>query len=157
MATITPTKITSGQATAVEKAVNVVECRVSLSATASAGDVFRIGKLPHGAIPLDAIFYGDLAVDLSTGPALRFGTSASAEMFFASTSYSLAMTNLNGDVLRCTRQLGSGKQVSLSDDAMPRFEHIVMTHIAAGGAGIGSIGHYGTLVVYYKMPAQTIL
>lgn len=156
MATINAGSTAGNQATSVEKGVNVVECRVSLSATASAGDVFRIGKLPHGAIPLDAIFYSDLAVDLSTGPALRFGTSASAEMFFASTSYSLAMTGLNGDVIRCTRRLASFQQVSLSDDAMPRYEHIVMTHIAAGGAGIGSIGHYGTLVVYYKMPNKTL-
>lgn len=156
MATISVSRVATSQPEAVHAGCNVVECRVSLSATASAGDVFRIGKLPHGAIPLDAVFYGDLAVDLSTGPALRFGTSASTEMFIASASYSLAMTNLAGDRLPCIRQLGSGKQISLSDDAMPRYEHIVMTHIAAGGAGIGSIGHYGTLVVYYKMPGQTI-
>lgn len=156
MATIDVGRVATSQPEAVHAGVNAIECRISLSATASAGDVFRIGKLPHGAIPIDAVFYGNGATSLSTGPVLRFGTSASTELFFASTSYSLAMTGLEGDTLRCRRRLGTDRQISLSDDAMPRYEHIVMSHIAAGGAGIGSVGHYGTLIVYYKMPGQSI-
>ena len=40
-------------------------------------------------------------------------------------------------------------QVSISDDAMPRFEYVTM--VATAGV---SIGHVGDLVLYYKMPGQ---
>lgn len=152
MATLTLGNV--GQAEAVHVGVNAKICRISLSDTASAGDIFVIGRLPHGAILLDAIFYATGATSLSTGPALRFGTSASTELFFASTSYSSGVTSPS--LIRTTRPLGSAQQISLSDEAMPRYENIVMTHVAAGGAGIGSVGHYGDLVVFYKMPGQTL-
>lgn len=139
------------QPEAVEKGINVAICKVSLSVTISAGDIHRIGKLPHGAIPVDAIFYPGSSINgISTGPALKFGTSASNELFFASTSYSVATASL----VRCSRPLGLAQQVSLSDDFMPRYENIVMVG-SAGGAGVGSVGYFGDLIVFYKMPGQT--
>lgn len=152
MATITTSVAERNQPEAHHVGDNVAICRVSLSLTVSSGDIHRIGKIPHGAIPLDAVFYPSTNITtLSTGPALAFGTSASASLFFAATSYSVA----SGSVSRTTRTLGTSKQISLSDDAMPRFEYITMT-ATAGGAGVGSVGYLGDLIVYYKMPGQTL-
>lgn len=145
MATITLGNADRNQAEAVINGDNVALCKVSLSVSLSAGDVHRIGKLPHGAIPLDAIWYPGAAF-AATGIA-KFGTSASQELFFASDSYAESGT-LN---YRTAGRLGTARQISLSDDAMPRFEHIVMV----GTAGI-SIGHVGDLIVFYKMPGQTL-
>lgn len=152
MATITLSSADRNQPEAVHIGDNIALCRVSLSLTISAGDIHRIGKIPHGAIPLDAVFYPSTNITtLSTGPALSFGTSASASLFFAAASFSVA----SAQVVRTTRGLGTAKQISLSDDAMPRFEYITMTG-TAGGAGVGSIGYLGDLIVYYKMPGQTL-
>ncbi len=143
MATVTLSNV--GQPEAIEKGDNVLICRVSLSVTLSVGDVHIIGRVPHGAIPLDSVFFPGAAF-AATG-ITKFGTSASQELFFASDSYAESGT-LN---YRTARRLGSAMQVSLSDDAMPRYENVVMV----GTAGI-SIGHVGDLIVYYKMPGQTL-
>lgn len=140
MATIDIGNQAVNQADGVHRGVTAAICRVSLSVSLSAGDVHRIGKLPHGAIPVDAIFYTGGAH--AAAMVAKFGTSASQELFFASATYSI--------VTRTVRALGTAKQISLSDDAMPRFENIVM--VATAGV---SVGHVGDLVVYYKMPAQT--
>ena len=153
MATLTLSN--AGQAEAVHVGCNVRVCRISLSVTVSAGDIHIIGRLPHGAIPLDAVFIPGAAIGgLSTGPAFKFGTSASQELFFASASYSVGTTGITGP-LRTTRPLGSAQKISLSDDAMPRYENIVMVG-SAGGTGVGSVGHQGDLHIYYKMPGQSL-
>lgn len=121
--------------------LNVLVCKVSLSASWSSGDIHVIGKLPNAAIPLDAVFYiGDAT---PAGFIAKFGTSASQELFFASASYSLQPT-------RCSRKIGTAQQLSISDDARVLYENLTMV----ATAGI-SIGHVGDLVVYYKMPGQT--
>ena len=55
------------QAEAVHAGVNAVVCSVSMSASSSAGDVLRIGRLPHQALPVDVVWY--------PGPALPGGAS----------------------------------------------------------------------------------
>lgn len=147
MATVTLGNADGNQPEAVHIGVNVAICRVSLSATVSLDSTWRIGKLPHGAIPLDAIFYPGAAAP--AGFVTRFGTSASTELFFASDSWAEAA----GTNYRTARQLGTARQISLSDDAMPRFEYITM----GGGVAIAiTVGHMGDLIVYYKMPGQTL-
>jgi hypothetical protein len=147
MATVTLSNADKNQPEAVHDGLNTAICRVSLSATASLDSVWRIGKLPHGAIPVDAVWYPGAAA--STGFVTRFGTSASTEMFFASDSW--AETALVPS--RTIRQLGTPRQVSLSDDAMPRFEYITM----GGGVAIAiTAGYYGELIVFYKMPTQAL-
>lgn len=147
MATVTLFNADKNQAEAVEKGLNTLICRVSLSATASLDSVWRIGKLPHGAIPVDAIFYPGAAAP--AGFVTRFGTSASTEMFFASDSWAEAA----GTNYRTARQLGTAMQISLSDDAMPRYQYVTM----GGGVAIGiTVGHMGDLIVFYKMPGQTL-
>lgn len=130
-----------GQPEAVHVGDNVLICHVSLSVSLSAGDVHIIGRLPHGAIPLDAVFYPGAALNQSI---LKFGTSASQELFFASASFSALVRTTRNNL--CTRA-----QISLSDDAMPRYENVVMVGTAAV-----SIGHVCDLVVFYKMPGQTL-
>lgn len=145
MATVTLDKAQKQQAESVEKGLNAACYRVSLSVTASLDSTWRIGKIPHGAIPVDAIWYP--GANAGTAFVTRFGISASTELFFASDSWAESGT-LN---YRTARQLGSQRQVSISDDAMPRHEWVTM----GGGVGIGiSVGHMGDLVVYYKMPGQ---
>ncbi len=121
---------------------NVAVCKVSLSTSWSSGDVHVIGKLPNGAIPLDAVFY--IGAATPAGFIAKFGTSASQELFFASASYSLQPT-------RCLRKIGTAQQISISDDARVLYENITM--VATAGT---SIGHVGDLIVYYKMPGQTL-
>ena len=125
--------------------LNVAVMHISLSASWSSGDVHFIGKIPHGAIPVDAVFYCGAA-----SPAAflaKFGTSASQELFGGSQSWSLLAPR---GTVALTRKYGYAVQVSLSDDAMPRFENVVMV----ATAGI-SIGHVGDLIVSYVMPGQT--
>jgi hypothetical protein len=128
------------QPEAVENGVNVAVCRISLSATTSAGDVLLIGKLPNGAIPLCTVFYTGAA--FAANAIWKFGFSASQAAFLSSKSYSSAVNM--GDVGL------ANVQISLSDDARVMFEPIV-----AVPAAVISVGHYGTLIVQYKMPGQT--
>lgn len=126
--------------------VNVLVCKVSLSASWSSGDIHVIGKLPNTAIPLDAVFYPGAA----TGATFiaKFGTSASQELFLASDSYG---TNEGTLLHRSIRPLGTAKALAISDDARVLYENIVMVATANT-----SVGHVGDLVVYYKMPGQTV-
>jgi hypothetical protein len=142
MATINTSQYLLNQPEGVHIGDNVVICRISLSVTISVGDVHRIGKLPHGAIPLDAVFFGTT----NAGQGIyKFGTSASQEMFMASLTYSAAA------VYRTIRRLGPGMQISLSDDVMPRYEAITMV-----GTTNTVTGYIGDLIVYYKQPGQSI-
>lgn len=144
MGTITLGNANVNQPEAVENGQNTAICKISLSASWSSGDVHRVGKLPHGAIPLDAVFYPGAGA--AAGTVAKFGTSASQELFFASATYSQAAA----PVYRLNRKLGTTMQISLSDDAMPRFDYITM--VATAGV---SIGHVGDLVVWYKLPGQS--
>lgn len=146
MATVTLSSTAANQPEAVEKGLNTLICKVSLSATASLDSVWRIGKLPHGAIPVDAIWYPAAAA--GTAFVNRFGTSASTELFFASDSWAESGT-FN---YRTLRTLGNQQQISLSDDIQPRYQFVTM----GGGVAIGvSVGYMGDLIVFYKMPGQT--
>lgn len=133
------------QPEAVENGINVAICRVSLSATTSAGDKLLIGKLPNGAIPTDAVFYRGAAIPDNT--IWKFGFSASDAAFLASRSYSAAEGGAG--VHRGNVSLAN-VQISLSDDARVLYEYIV-----AVPAAVVTAGHYGTLIVSYKMPGQT--
>jgi hypothetical protein len=75
---------------------------------------------------------------------VKFGTSASPDAFFASATYSLTVN-------RATTRLATTAQCSLSDDKMPRYVPVQM--VATAGA---TLGYFGDLVVYYKMPGQTL-
>ena len=131
------------QPEAVHAGVNAAICHISLSASWSSGDIHFIGKLPHGAIPIAAVFYPGAAS--GTTAVAKFGTSASQELFLASGSFSLAPAPAY-----CNRRLGVPAQISVSyTDVM--FENIVM--VATAGV---SVGHVGDLVVQYKMPGQTL-
>lgn len=113
----------------------VLVAKISLSASWSSGDVHRIGKIPHGAIITDAVFYPGAA--LPGTAVLKMGTSASQELFFASATYSV--------MARTTRNLGYLRgAISLSDDAQPRYDWVV----AVATAGV-SVGHVGDLIVRY--------
>ena len=127
----------------VHAGVNAAICHISLSASWSSGDVHYIGKLPDGAIPIDAVFYPGAAS--GTGLVAKFGTSATQEAFFASASFSLAPA-----AARTIRRLGVPAQISIAADAAVRYEPIVM--VATAGT---SVGHVGDLVVTYKMPGAT--
>lgn len=128
------------QPEAVENGANIAVCRISISATTSAGDVLLIGKLPNGAIPVDAVFYTGAA--FAANGIWKFGWSASQAALLASASYSLAV-NRGGVSLANT-------QISISDDARVLYEYIVAVPAAAI-----TVGHHGTLMVTYKLPGQT--
>ena len=148
MATI---QLASGkQAQAWHVGLNSAYFRISLSVTPSAGDIYLIGKLPHGAIPLDGIFYNGTSItSVTTGVVFKIGTSASPDMFFSSATHSYSPGPVTS---RVTNQLGTAMQISLSDDAMPRYENITFVPTAAGF----SVGWIGDLILYYRMPGQTI-
>lgn len=116
---------------------NQVVCRISLSATTSAGDVLRIGKLPNGAIPTDVVFYPGAAFAAGIW---KFGISASDAAFIASATVSVMV---RGNV-------ALSWQLSLSDDARVLFDYITGTPSA-----VVTVGHQGNLVVSYVMPGQT--
>jgi hypothetical protein len=125
---------------------NSLICHVSfsVSGTFSSTDDFIVGRLPHGAIPLDCVFYPGAAMPVAL-QVFKFGTSASLELFFASASYS------GNAIFRTTRDnLATRQRISLSDDAMPRYENLIYSPTL-----VGSVGHVGDFVVTYKMPGQT--
>lgn len=129
----------------VHAGLNALICRMSLSIsnTPAAGDLFIIGKVPQGAIPIDAVFYPGAAH--AAAQVFKMGTSASPELFFASASYSIAL-------YRTTRpNLVTRQHISISDDAMPRYENLIVTPTS-----VGSVGHWGDFVVFYKLPGQTL-
>jgi hypothetical protein len=145
MATVTLGNTQTGQPEQNHVGINIALCHVSLSISLSVGDVHRIGKIPNNAIPLDWVWYPGSAF-AATGIA-KFGTSASQELFLASDSYAESGTALYRNI----KKAGVATQVSISDDVNPQYEFITMV----GTAGI-SIGHVGDLVVYYRMPGQTL-
>lgn len=148
MATLTLGNAQGMQAPAVHAGLNTLICRLSLSVTLSVGDIHIIGKLPQGAIPTDAVFYGGAAfIATSTGQVMKIGTSASPDMFFASATFSI--TPAFG-VQRCARRLGSSMQVSISDDVQPRYENVVFV----GTSSTFTVGHFGDLVIEYVMPGS---
>lgn len=133
----------TNQPEGVHAGVNAAVCRISISATTSAGDVLRIGKLPQRAIPLDAVFYPGAA--LVTNTIAKFGVSGSEAAFLSSKSYSTAGAVERGNVNLSTLTA----LLSKSDEATQRFTYITCTPTDALTAG-----HYGTLVVFYKVPGQ---
>src|SRR3990172_8017224 len=136
MATLTPSILPP--VGAVHAGVNALVCPLSISAsgTTSAGDIMIIGRLPHGAQLLDSVFYPGAA--LNGVSVMNFGTSASAEMFLAADTYSVAVA----------RQITTlvGQRISLSDEAMPRYQNVIATLTTALTAGV-----HGRLVIFYKM------
>lgn len=126
-------------APAVHAGLNALICDISLSAsgTTGVGDLLIIGRLPHGAIPIDSVFYPGPA--LNGVSVLRFGTSATAECFLASDTYSVAVA----------RQITTlvGQHISLVDSAAVRYENVICTTGTALSAG-----NHGRFVVLYKMP-----
>lgn len=136
MATIT---IESGNLPAKRHAAGetVVVAKISLSASYSSGDIFRIAKIPHGAIfsALPVFFPGAAA---PAALVFKAGISLSQELLFASATYSILATGTLG--------LGYRRAglTSLSDDASPRHDWLVFIPTA----GV-SIGHIGDIVVRY--------
>lgn len=130
----------------VHAGINAAVCKISLSLTLSSGDIHLIGKLPHGAVPLDSVFYPGPALP-GAAFTLKFGTSASQEMFQTS-----ATLTLTGAPYRtgAGKRLGWNQQISVSySDVL--FENLVMV---GTGSNTISVGHMGDLVVFYKMPGQ---
>lgn len=143
MATITNDIVAATPPKKLHAGENVLVCRISLSATFSAGDIFRVGKLPHGIIPLDAVFYmGPAFTNASTGACLKMGVSASMDLFFASATFSVG----GGSLWRSTIAQGTRRKAlfSLSDDAGVRYEYV--TFVPTSGT---SVGHIGDLVIRY--------
>lgn len=148
MATITLGNAQGLQAPGLHLGLNTLVCRLSLSVTLSVGDTHIIGKLPHGAIPTDAVFYpGAAYIATSTGQVQKIGTSASPELFFASATFSVTPAFT---VQRTTRRLGTTAQISLSDDIQPRYENVVFV----GTSNTFTVGHIGDLVIEYVMPGS---
>lgn len=143
MATRTITNL--NQPEAVHAGVNAAILHLSFSTTFSPTDTIVIGRLPVNAIPLDAVFYGGTATSIGTFVA-KFGISASLSLFFSSATYSAARYQSPA-----AKRLAVAAQASLSDDKMPRYVNVTM--VSAAGATIGWVGD---LVIYYKVPGQTL-
>lgn len=127
----------------VHAGVNEALFRISSSVTVSVGDTWVIGKIPHGAIPTGAVFFPAAQANV------KFGISSSLELFFVSDTYSTAITAGGGGVPSPNR-LGSAFQISVSDDAIVRYENVTMV----AGTTDFSLGYFGDLVVRYIMPGQ---
>lgn len=115
--------ISKGKATVtpkvLEKGVNRLISRISISATTSVGDVIRFAKLPHGAQVTGVVFFpGTAYVNNSI---FKVGYSASQDAFFASDTYSAAQRV----------ELGSSVKISLSDEAIQRYEYATLVTAAA--------------------------
>lgn len=143
MATLTLGNAASNQAEVNHAGVNAAVCKISISATTSAGDVFRIGKLPHRATVLDAVFYPGAAF-VNNG-IWKFGISGSEADLLISASYSTA------GAVRTGVSVTTAPDLSRSDADNQRY-----TYVTATPTAVITAGHAGTLVVFYKMPGQAV-
>lgn len=98
--------------------LNKVLARISLSLTTSAGDVIRFAKLPHGAQVTEVVIIPRTAFAAGI---LRVGTSISRDAFFSSATFSVLTRNV----------LGSTFRVSLSDEAIQRYDYATLIPAAA--------------------------
>lgn len=132
------------QAKAVHVGVNRAVARVSLSATFSAGDIYKIGRLPHGAILTGVVFLPGAA---NSGVAVFKvgidGNSASYDALFASATYSAAIAT--SSVANSLGNRGKG-QLSLSDERIVRYADV--TFVPTAGV---SVGHIGDVVLDYVL------
>ena len=106
------------------------------SATAAAGDVINMIKLPNGATVTRVAYTGDSRGD----GAYKLGTSASASLFDATVSISAGIT---------TATIGLPYTVSTSDDATVAYEWLNATVVSAGA----TLSDYITVIVDYTMDA----
>jgi hypothetical protein len=123
------------------RGANIALFRISASTTVSVGDTWVIGKLPHGAIPVGAVFYAAAQVNA------KFGTSASLELFFVSDTYS-TVAGAQGGGVQSNLRLGSAQQISCTAADAQQFEKVTMV----AGTTDASLGYIGDLVVTYLMP-----
>ena len=117
--------------------LQAVAKRISLSVSHSSGEILNCIPLPHGAVVTDVVFYPGSA--LTANSVLRIGTSASAEMYLASATYTTV-------VARATRGLGDRFKISLSDDAAVRYEWLTVSPITQQ-----SVGYLGDVIVTYML------
>ena len=88
------------------------------SATAAAGDVIRMAKLPNGATVTRVAYVGNRA-----DGAYKLGTSASVALFDATVSLSAGITEAT---------IGLPYTVSTSDDATVAYEWLNATVVSVG-------------------------
>lgn len=116
--------------------VNQIAKRVSLSVSHSSGEVLKVAPLPNGAVVTDVVFYPGAA--LVANSVLRVGTSASAEMYMASATYTA--------LVHASRGLGDRFKISLSDDVPKLEEWLTLSPITQQ-----SVGYLGDVIVSYIM------
>jgi hypothetical protein len=125
----------NSQAKAVESGVNGLLCRVSLSATFSAGDVYFIGKLPHRAKLVRAVWIpGPAASGVGVFKVGLNGNSLSEDAIFGSATYSAAI--VTGSRGNCFGNANGN--LSLSDERLVRF--IDVTFTPSAGVTVGAVG-----------------
>lgn len=145
------TNKTSGhanQAKTVHVGVNRIVCRLSFSATFSAGDVYYVGRIPHGAVVTEVVFLPGAALTQMVATAGINGNSASAAALIAVTG--AAANTISQAVYRnpVLNILGTqGKPAfSLSDGRAVRYTDVSFT--PASGV---SVGHHGDIVIDYVL------
>ena len=116
--------------------LQAVAKRVSLSVSQSSGEVLNCIPLPHGAVVTDVVFYPGSA--LTANSVLRIGTSASAEMYMASATYTA--------LAHATRGLGDRFRISVSDESPVRYEWLTLSPITQA-----SVGYLGDVIVTYML------
>jgi hypothetical protein len=145
MANVILGNVAGNQPESVHAGVIAAICRISISATTSAGDVLKIGKLPNRAIPLEAVFYTGAA--FVSNLITKFGLSGTEAAILTSDSYSVAPGVYRNDVNLALL----ASYTSKSDEATQRFTYITCTP-----TDVLTAGHYGTLIVTYKIPGQSL-
>lgn len=105
------------------------------SATAAAGDVINMIKLPNGATVTRVAYVGN-----RDDGAYKVGTSASASLFDATVSLSAGITEA---------VIGLPYTVSTSDDATVAYEWLNATVVSAGY----TLSDYITVICEYTMDA----
>jgi hypothetical protein len=143
----------SNQPKTVHAGPNTVIMRGSFSATFSAGDVYYIGKIPHGAKITRTVFLPGAALTQAVGTVGTNGNSASVASLFVGTGASantLSQAVYTNTVLNSLGTRGAAN-FSLSDGRIVRYTDVTFT--PASGV---SIGHHFDIVVDYVLddPSQ---
>jgi hypothetical protein len=143
MATI-KTKDHANQAKTVHAGVNQVVCRLSLSATFSAGDVYYFGRLPDGAVVTEIVYLpGPAASDVAVAAFGVNANSLSTEALLVSDTYSQGI--VTSGIVNALGHRGAALY-SLSDERIVRYIDVTFRPTA----GV-SVGHQADLVITYNL------
>lgn len=145
MATYSTAQATAGQPRSLESGLQykIAGPLGTNGGTISAGDVFAMIPVPHGAIVIGVDVWGQIP-GVSAGTQLGVGDGASTSR------YGAVSMSATAQFIRAPMSSTGPYQYSLSDDLVPRFDTIDLTVLSVASTTVTASLYVG--VAYYMAP-----